>query len=212
MGKVKIDNYTAKEAMKLVLEYMQLESVQTIEMITPDILKYYQNDSEASGREWNEDAFNLTFASSRSILEAVGITDDRLLREADSHLFMKMFVQFLHKNRAKVFLLAENGDVLALMREYIVKYSSGVRVVGTATMEEHGVSDDMILNLINGVEADCILAALPSPDQQDFMIRNRLSMNARVWVGLGTRFMDAGSKKTVLTRVKDFFNRHFTKK
>lgn len=210
MGKVKIDNYTAKEAMKLVLEYMQLESVQTIEMITPDILKCYQNNSETSGREWNEDAFNITFASSKSVLEAVGVTDDKLLKEADSHLFMKMFVQFLHKNRAKVFLLAENGEVLELMKEYIAKYSSGIRIVETATMEEHGISDDMILNLINGVEADCILAALTSPKQQEFMIRNRLSMNARVWVGIGTRFLDERSKKSVITRIKDFLNRHFT--
>ncbi len=211
MGKVKIDNYTAKEAMKLVLEYMQLESVQTIEMITPEILKCYQKGSETAGVEWDEDAFNLTFASSRSVLEAVGVTDDRLLKEADSHLFMKMLVQFLHKNCVKVFLLAESGDVLEEMKGYIAKYSSGVRIVETATMEEHGISDDMILNRINGVEADCILAALPSPKQQDFVIRNRLSMNARIWVGLGTRFIDTGSKKTVITRVKEFFRRHFTK-
>lgn len=205
MEGIKIDTYTAKEAMKLFMKYMQLESVQTIEMVTPETFGYFQGII----RQDSED-FNMTLASSSVVLKAAGITDERLLAEADSHLFMRLCMRFLHKNRVKVFLLAENEAVLAKLKGYISQSLSGIRIIETATMEEHGVSDDMILNRINGAEAECIIAALSTPVQQQFAMRNRMLMNARVWIGLGTSFIE-NKKKTLGSYVKELVNAFFTK-
>ena len=56
-----------------------------------------------------------------------------------------------------------------------------------ATLDEPGISDDMILNRINGGEADCIFAALSGPVQEEFISRYRTSLDAKIWIGLGTR-------------------------
>lgn len=203
MKGIKIDNYTAKELMEHVVEYMKLESIQTMEMITLDTIKCYQKD-----KEWNEEVFDITFAENKEVLKAIGITNEKLLKEAESHLFLKMFARFLHKNRVKVFLLAENENILSQLKSFVVEKSSGVEILETATLEEHGVSDDMILNRINGVEADCVLAALPSPQQQEFIARNRMLVNVRIWVGLGNKFTQ---KKSGIQKMKEFVIRHFAR-
>jgi len=206
MKGIKIDQYTAKEAMERVVEYMKIESVQTIEMVTLDTLRCYSKELE-----WNDNAFNLTLADSRVVLEAVGIKDERLLKEADAHLFMKMFVRFLHKNRVKVFLLAENDEVLSNLKEWIKENYTKIVIVETATLEEHGVSDDMLLNRINGVEAECVLTALPSPKQQEFIAKNRMLMNARIWVGLGVKIGKKEKKKSLFHSVKEVMFQYLKK-
>lgn len=206
MGKIKIDNYTAKEAMSRVIEYMKLESVQTIEIVTMDMLKCYQKE-----HEWQEEIFDITVAESRAVLEAVGIDDEKLINEAENHLFIKMFMRFLHKNRVKVFLLAENQKTLSELENFIQTECAKVEVVETATMETHGVSDDMILNRINGVEADCVLASLSSPEQQEFIARNRMLVNARIWVGLGTKLNRKEKKRPGIRQIKETIGKYFSK-
>ena len=203
MGNIKVDYYTAKEAMERVVEYMKLESIQTIELITSETVRCYQNSDK-----WNEDIFDMTFAGNKTVLEMLGTKDERLLKEAESHLFLKMFFRFLHKNHSKVFLLAENEEILKKLQEIFKGRASGAKIVETATFEEHGLSDDMILNRINGVEVECVLAAMDSPHQQEFIARNKMLINTRIWVGLGTDF---AQKRSWVRQLKERLNQYFTK-
>ncbi len=198
MKGIKINHYTAKEAMLLAVDYMKLETIQIIERITAETLKYYQTNAM---RE--EIHFDIAFAEDRAVAETLGIRDERILKEAETQLFTKLLMQYLHKNRVKVFLLSENEDSIADMKKYLAENWSKIRIVETATMETHGISDDMILNRINGVEADCIIAALQTPLQQEFIARNRMLMDAKLWIGLGTGFFK--SKKTRLLSDKKIF-------
>ena len=79
-------------------------------------------------------------------------------------------------------------------------------------MEEHGVSDDMIVNMVNGTETDCIMAFLPSPLQEQFALRNKSLLNARMWMGLGTDVKDKLMGSLVKNKLKTFFVRQFLKK
>ena len=85
-------------------------------------------------------------------------------------------------------------------------------VVGSATIEEQGASDDMILNLVNGVEADCIISTLSSPMQEQFVIRNKFLLNARLWLGLGNSFYKMKEKESVLGKIKKMFAKQILKK
>jgi N-acetylglucosaminyldiphosphoundecaprenol N-acetyl-beta-D-mannosaminyltransferase len=65
-----------------------------------------------------------------------------------------------------------------------------------ATIEEQGASDDMLLNQINGAEAACVLSALPSPIEEQLVSRNKLLINARLWLGLGNLLDEMKNKKS----------------
>ena len=67
---VSINHYTAKEAMKKVMEYMETEPINVIEMVTMNTLSQLLNKEEKP----YIDEFDLTFAGDKSILEAAGVT------------------------------------------------------------------------------------------------------------------------------------------
>ncbi|MBR2402142.1 MAG: WecB/TagA/CpsF family glycosyltransferase [Lachnospiraceae bacterium] len=204
-----IDNLTAKEAVKRVVSYMETEPVNVVEMVTMNTLGKFQQDETA--KELFE-RFDIALASDKGILEAAGVTDERRLREVDELLFIKMVMRFLHKNSTRVFLLAEDVADLQKLQMYMQEDYSNVQVVGTATMEENAASDDMLLNLVNGAEAECILSALPSPVEEQFIFRNHALVNARVWLGFGNLLDELKKEKTGFMKVKEFIIRQFLKK
>lgn len=142
-----VDGYTAKEAMKQVVESTQTRSAHAIEVIT--------------------------------------IADEKGF-EAEGLLFVKMFMRFLHKNQGRVLLLAENEELLSKLVQYVRENYAKIRVVEIANLEEHGISADMILNRINGAEAEYIIASLPSELQDDFISQHRSALDAKIWFGIGT--------------------------
>lgn len=203
---VPINNYTAKEAMQKVMEYMQTEPVHVIEMVTMEtLLRLSEKEEKDCIKE-----FDLTVAGNKTMLEAAGVTDSKYLKEADTLVFVKMLMRFLHKNHCKVFLLTESEAELHEISEYIKSKYNGIEIAETATMEEHGRSDDMIVNRINGAEAECIIAMLPSPLQEELILRIRSLLNARIWFGMG---MELKKKKGYGSgRLKSFFVHHILKK
>ena len=87
-----------------------------------------------------------------------------------------------------------------------------IQVIGNATMEDNAESDDMLLNLLNGAEAECILSALPSPLEEHFVFRNKSLVNAKVWLGFGNLLDELKKEKTGFQRVKEFILRQLLKK
>ena len=168
----KQEGYTAKEAMRHVVEYVKARSAHAIEIVVLE-------DSKDVG--------------------------------AESALFVKMFMRFLHKNSGSVFLLAQNEEMLAMLSEHIEENYPGIHMTEMANWEEHAASHDMILNRINGAEAEYIIAALSSNEQEEFLEEYRAALDAKFWLGLGTHLKRKESKFS-LTKFRDFFVRQFSKK
>ena len=206
---LEIDNLAAKDAVKRVVSYMETEPVSVVEMVTMSTLGKFQQEDMAAELFAN---FDIALASDRGMLEAAGETDERRLKEVDELLFIKMVMRFLQKNSARVFLLAENISDLQKLEKYMQEDWFNIQVIGKATMEDNAESDDMLLNLVNGAEAECILSALPSPMEEHFVFRNKLLVNARVWLGFGNLLDELKKEKTAFQRVKEFILRQLLKK
>ena len=206
---LEIDNYSAKEAMKLLMGYMGTEPVNVIEMVTMNTLGKFQQDEEANTLF---SSFDLALASDKGILQAAGVKEERHLKEADELLFIKMVMRYLHKNSTRVLLLAENLTDLEKLEGYIKEDYANIQVVEASTLEENGVSDDKLLNLVNGAEADCILSTLSSPTEEQFVCRNKLLINARVWLGFGNLLGEIRKQKTLFQKVKESVLRQILKR
>lgn len=206
---LEIDNLSAKDAVKRIVDYMGTEPVNVIEMVTMNTLGKFQQEEEASTLF---QSFDLALASDKGILQAAGVKDERHLREVEELLVIKMVMRYLHKNRARVFLLAENAVDLEKLEGYMKEDYANIQVVETATLEENAVSDDMLLNLVNGAEVDCILSTLSSPTEEQFIYRNKLLINARVWLGFGNLLGEMRKRKNVFQKVKEFVLRQILKR
>ena len=62
---------------------------------------------------------------------------------------------------------------------------------------------DMLVNAINGGEADCVIAILTPPVQEQFIARNRSQINTRVWLGSGCgTYLLSGTQYFILPRTR----------
>ena len=206
---LEIDNLTAKDAVKLVVSYLDTEPISVVEMVTMNTLGQFQQ--EESAIELFE-KFDIALASDRGMLEAAGETDERRLKEVDDLLFIKMVMRVLHKNEAKVFLLAEDEKDLHKLDVYMKEDYANIQVVGRATMKSDGTSDDNLLNLVNGAEAECVLSALPSPIEEHFVFKNKALVNGRLWLGFGNLLDEFKKEKSILQKLKEFLLRQLLKK
>ena len=127
------------------------------------------------------------------------------LEEQEKLLFIKMTMPNLHKNGIRVFALAETESELLKLNEYIEENYPQIEVVESATVEEHGISEDMLLNRVNGTETDCIVSVLNSSLQDDFIERNKALLNTRMWIGFSGLFNKLREEQTLWGRIKKFF-------
>lgn len=205
---LELHNDTAKEAMQKVMEYMKTEPLNIVEFITSDSLLLSKDDEVLRD---NISQADLVLTIEKSFLELAGVTDRRRIQEAENGLLLKMILRYFHKNQSKVFLLAGSEEDRIRLAEYFEQYYPGIRLVGMELVSSDRSMDDMILNGINGVEAECVISVLPSPLQETFVVRNRILLNARVWLGLGKNVklpMNPQEKKSV----RDFFVKLFLKR
>ena len=99
---IEIDELTAKEAMKNSMIYMESDPISVIELVTADGLIQI---NEIQDLKENVRQFNLVLAGEKTILDAAGITERKLLQETENRTFLKMFIRYLHKNHKRVYLL-----------------------------------------------------------------------------------------------------------
>ena len=171
---------TAKETMKLIMQYLEKETVNTIEIVTLAMLMKEKDDEI-----WREqvEKFDLVLPGEKTLFEASEECDRNLVKELENRTFLRMFLRYLCKNKKRLFLLADSTERLALMREQLRSYAHGAVVAGHAILPADGGLEENVINEINGVEPDCILSALPSPRGEQFVVESGALLNARLWVG-----------------------------
>ncbi len=204
-----IDNYTSKEAMKESVNYMESELMNIVDLVTVDALM--DMDAE-SGLKEDVCGFDLVLAGDKMILEAADVTEKRYLQETENRLFIKMFLRFLHKNHKRVYVLVESEEEGSTFYDYLARYYSGIQVGGMAKVSATNRADDMLVNAINGAEIDCILSVLSSPLQEDFAVRNKSLLNARILLGLGKETLPVRRQGIAGGKVTQFLVKRIFKK
>lgn len=198
---VEIPCITAKEAMIRAMDYMEQESLNTIELLSMKMLLGGQEDTQ-----WKEqlNGSSMILPVSVEILEAAQVKDSTLLRETDDKLFLRMFMKYMQKNHKKLFLLAESEEELEKAEELLNRRNRGIQIIGKAVLKQDGEQIQNVINAINGTETDCILSVLPSPFQEQFIQRNKALLNARVWLGCGTTLRQIFDDMRLNIRIRHF--------
>ena len=131
---LEINNLTAKDAMKNVMSYMETEPVNVIEMVTMKTVSSFQG---VEGAEQIFESFDITLASDKGMLEAVGIQEERRLKDVEELLFIKMVMRYLHKNRFRVLLLAETQTDLQKLERYMQEDYENIQIIETAPAKKN---------------------------------------------------------------------------
>ena len=198
---VEMECLSAKEAMISALHFLENDSLDTIELMTMDMLLAGQDDPE-----WKEQVcgLDLVLPEEAEILKAAGAEDRSLLKEAEERTFLRMFMKYLQKKRGRIFLVAESEEELVRLEESLSRYDRGIRVVGHAVLTESGGMEEDVINEINGTETDCIFSVLQSPYQERFITASKAFLKAKVWLGCGTVLEQSYDARHPGKRIKRF--------
>lgn len=206
---IRLDEYTAKDAMKRITEFIKEEVVSLVEVVTVEaVMRMMEN---ASG-EKEICTMDMILPGDRAILEAAEVEDEKLLREAENREFEKLLFQYLHKNSKGVFLLADTVDEAESLKMHIQKEYKWIRIVGTMEVPEGTASDDMIINTINGAEAECIIASVRSDRQEAFICRCKNILNVKLWVGISQAETFFTERESLMHRIFMFASRKSLKR
>ena len=141
---VNIDSFTAKEAMKETIAFLESEPVSVIDVVSVDALMQ-MNDLPELKEKMNE--FDMILPGEKLILEAA--EEPELPEEINMKLYLKMFMRYLHKNHKRLYLLVESEEEGQEAFRYLQKAYSGIQLVGLAKVSAEGRADDMLVNAIN---------------------------------------------------------------
>ena len=194
--------YTANEAMRVVLDGFDTDTLKVIDVVSGNMIENCQDDDK-----WEEyiEEMDAAVPGDVKIIEKADISDRKLSKEADSRTFVKMLLRYMNKNKKKVFVVSDDHEDLLSVKDKLDGYGSGMTVKGMSLSELTGRSEDVILNEINAMDPDCILSVMPSPKQEEFICTNRPYINGRIWLGCGCFF----TEETITKRKKlwNFFKR-----
>lgn len=198
---IRVDNCTAKEAMKRIVGYMQEEPVSLVEVVTTDsVMHASQNETV---RE-NLGQMDLVLPGDKAILDAMEVCDKKKLQEAEKHTIVKLLFSYLHRNNTKIFLLADTEADMEEFKSYIESRYKSIDIVGTGVLPNQSDSGDMLVNMVNGAEAQCILASVSSENQEAFISRYRNALNVRLWIGISKAALIFVKKEKIWGRMFTF--------
>ena len=182
---VEIPILTAKEAMIRAMQYLESESVDTIELVSMDMLM-----KERENAQWKEqiNALTMLLPENTEILKAAEIENEKLFRETEENVFLKMFMKYMQKNHKKIFLLADSEENLGKVEAVLSRHNRGIRVTGQMVISENEEQIQDAINAINGTETDCILSVLPSPFQERFITANKALLHLAGCPGTALRY------------------------
>lgn len=179
---VNIDNCPAKHALRAMMDYMATEPLNVVELVTIDTLLYAREHPDFAE---TLAAVDLVLPGQKEILEAAGITESRRIRETEDQTCLRLCLKYLQRNHRRVYLMTETDEQLDGLTACLTSRYRGLQIAGAAKVAPGSEADDLLVNAVNGADADCILAGLPSPVQEEFIARNRTLINARMWLGAG---------------------------
>lgn len=204
-----VDLCTAKDAMKKTIEYMSTDLISVVEFVTPNSIMALEEEEEL---KLQMEQFELVMVGEKSLFEVLEVKDTKLAEEMEDKLFLRMFFQYLHKNYQRVYLLVESEKEAEDIYEYFSRIYRGIEIVGIAKVAAEKRADMMIVNAINGSEADCVISVLSSPLQEDFIANNKQLMNVRLWLGCGKKVMNFDEKETAKRRLAKYLMKKILQK
>ena len=172
---IELRDYSVKESLRLVGQYLNDAKLDTICFLSTDILLNAGEDENL--KLWLE-SMDLTIPVSEEILHAAGITNRSRIKEVVNSVFYKEFVKRLSNEKRTMFILEETQSVLDASVEYIEKYASGIQLVGTYAFENLTGDEASIINDINAAVPDIVISRLSSPRQEQFVFENKNKITA----------------------------------
>jgi len=182
---IELKDYSVKEAMRMVGQFLKDAKVDTVCFLSTDILVSAGDNPDL--KQWLE-SMDLTVPVSTEILNAANLASRQRIKEVENSSFYTSLLKKISAEKRTVFLLTEKEETIGTTKEYLEKNAPGIQIAGTFAFENLSGDPDIIINEINSTFSDIVISRLPSPKQEQFIFENKAKVNAKLWVALKENF------------------------
>lgn len=194
-------NYSLRDELQLAQEALHGERLcMFLTMSMQSLVKVSSSGSEED-KSFVEQA-DLIVVEDPEILSVAGITSNQRIREASDHLFFTELMKRLQRGQQQVYLVAAKNVALDKIKEILAQRYEKLKIVGQYSIEEYPDDLDRMINEINSAAPDIILSVMPTPQQEEFLMKNRSKLLAKLWYGLGENYGLLMEKKGFGWRMK----------
>lgn len=194
-------NYSLRDELQLAQEALHGERLcMFLTMSMQSLVKVSSSGSEEE-KSFVEQA-DLIVVEDPEILSVAGITSNQRIREASDHLFFTELMKRLQRGQQQVYLVAAKSAALDKIKEILAQRYEKLQIVGQYSIEEYPDDLDRMINEINSAAPDIILSVMPTPQQEEFLMKNRSKLLAKLWYGLGENYGLLMEKKGFGWRMK----------
>lgn len=193
-------NYSLRDELQLAQEALHSERLcMFLTMSMQSLMKVSSGFGEE--KSFVEQA-DLIVVEDPEILSVAGITSNQRIREASDHLFFTELMKRLQRGQQQVYLVAAKNVALDKIKEILAQRYEKLKIVGQYSIEEYPDDLDRMINEINSAAPDIILSVMPTPQQEEFLMKNRSKLLAKLWYGLGENYGLLMEKKGFGWRMK----------
>ena len=193
-------NYSLRDELQLAQEALHSERLCMFLTVSMQSLMKVRSGS-GEEKSFVEQA-DLIVVEDPEILSVAGITSNQRIREASDHLFFTELMKRLQRGQQQVYLVAAKSAALDKIKEILAQRYEKLQIVGQYSIEEYPDDLDRMINEINSAAPDIILSVMPTPQQEEFLMKNRSKLLAKLWYGLGENYGLLMEKKGFGWRMK----------
>ena len=196
-----IPNYSLREELQLAQDALRDESLRLLLTVSMQSLIKVSSSESPQIKECVEQA-DLVVVEDPEILSVAGINSSQRIREAEDHLFFTELLKRLQRGQQQVYLVASKNAALEKIQEILRERYEKLHIVGQYSIEDYPDDLDRMINEINSAAPDVIISVMPTPQQEEFLVANRIKLLAKLWYGLGENYGLLMEKKGFGWRMK----------
>ncbi len=196
-----IPNYSLREELQLAQDALRDEKLRLLLTVSMQSLIKVSSSQSQQIKECVEQA-DLVVVEDPEILSIAGINSSQRIREAQDHLFFTELLKRLQRGQQQVYLVASKNAALEKIHEILSDRYEKLHIVGQYSIEDYPDDLDRMINEINSAAPDVIISAMPTPQQEEFLVANRSKLLAKLWYGLGENYGLLMEKKGFGWRMK----------
>ena len=180
-------NYSLRDELQLAQEALRSERLCMFLTVSMQSLMKVSSSGSEEEKSFVEQA-DLIVVEDPEILSVAGITSNQRIREASDHLFFAELMKRLQRGQQQIYLVASKNAALEKIKEMLEERYEKLHIVGQYSIEEYPDDLDRMINEINSAAPDVILSVMPTPGQEEFLMKNRSKLLAKLWYGLGENY------------------------
>lgn len=206
---VEISILPVQAAMAMTDKNLRQDGLYVIQYLSMDLLTRAEHDEELK-KCINQ--IDLKLIGEKGLLDVMGNEERIREREVLGNEFMKTFLKRMAREHYPIFLLCDDEEKIAKLKNYLSTYYREARIIDSYSMENWFGDYDEIVNRINGSGAEVVITVLESPFRETFVAHNRNKLSPSIWYGLGAKQIEEFSERHRSSFLWELFRQNMFKR